>query len=711
MKHTIITSLFITLFSISSLKCNVNADVYMHNPRGSNNRCDRRTNDRANANRLFDSQNNAAGGYVVGCNRPEGANTPDDIDCYQMNYYQGSELQLRWTSQHNCGINNNCQFILQYSCQGDDMLGENVRDGHPQNADGNTCTQTIPDKLDEELVNPEKYGKQEDFGHYQNCKNRLRNKRLFTADQKLKGNSAIYTRQNPNGNRYGFECPEERDYFPYWSHSPWIDIAVLTNDPERCSYYQKESQCFQSKYECVGISQTTRDSKSVKGLPSNEEECDNLGGHWIKFKSFQDLANTPFCNFTCAGAPPSSAVNRLGESISFDKYLGNETSPPKTHQAFTWVLPTFKEDLKNCVLRLRYNISTKETPWEFSSDDNDKLQNNPVMNSSNGVPVRMAVNTAQYSRIFEDRSHTFNIIKRPSNLEGDNIHIHNINVQGKRGNIAQVRNCIEYDFVPNNITITQDDFIHFQWVGSDFNPPGNDGEGRAGTDRSNLVVLDEVRDNLPYQESNKDIFDERTSFLLASLGQDINNPDQCFTWDELTKGNQRNNQQAVKNCALLNRAKPYFNISPMKVKINSKNKSVMMCSRNNNFSNRGQKLIIRVIVSTSLVSNNNEGNATTEPSINLSSNSIAGFIAMGIIFSIICIGSVIYTVINHRRHNNDNDNNKDNNDNNNHIIETINNPTIENTSSGLTKEDRVIIQQNTYSRHFRNFKRNFQSRI
>jgi len=697
MKFTSIHIFYITLLFTSSLTYNVNADVYMHNPRGSNNRCDRRTNDRANANRLFDSQNNAAGGYVVGCNRPEEATTPDEINCYQMNYYQGSELQLRWTSQHNCGINNNCQFILQYSCEGEDMLGENIRDGHPQNAEGNTCTQTIPDKLDEDLENPEKYGKQEDFGHYQKCKNRLRNKRLFTADQKLKGNSAIYTRQNPNGNRYGFECPEERDYYPYWSHSPWIDIAVLTNEPERCPYYQEESQCYQTKYECVGISQTTRDSKNVKGIPSNEEECDDLGGHWINFQSFQDLPNVPSCNFTCTGAPPSSAINRLGESISFEDILNNETTPPKTHQSFTWVLPTFKEDLKNCVLRLRYNISTKETPWEFSSSDNEKLKNNPVMNSSSGVPVRMAVNTAQYSRIFEDRSHTFNIIKRPSSL--DNVNIHNINVQGKRGNIAQVRNCIEYDFVPNNITITQDDYLHFQWVGSDYNPQGNDGEGRAGTDRSNLVVLDEVRDNLPYQNVDKDLFDDKTNFFLASLGQDIYNPDQCFTWEELTKGNQRNNQQSLKNCALLNRAEPYFNMAPIKVKENSKKKTVMMSSRNNNFSNRGQKLIIHIIDPVSLATENN-ADTTEQPSNDEYTVSTVGFIIMGVILSLLLIGSIIYNINNRRKLRNK------------HAMESINsNSTIENTSTGLTDADREVIQNNTISRQWRNFKRQFQTHI
>ena len=590
-------SLFIGILFLT----NAYGDVYLHNPRGNNNRCDERSNDRNNANRLFDSQNNAAGGYAVACNRPDGATEQSDIDCYRMKYYEGSVIPVRWTSQHNCGENNDCQFIIQYACEGD--LGRNMRNGRPQNANGNTCTERIPEKPDttlaQEGVNIEKYGLNEDFSYYQRCKDRKRNTRLFTADQKLKGDSAIYTRQNPNGGRYGFECPEERDYYPYWAESDWRDVAVLTTDTSRCDYYKENSRCNTEKHECIGGTEYS----------TSQEHCELHGGIWYTYPKYEN------CNFTCIEAP-SAPINRLG--------IGNNDT---LHNVFHWTLP--KGPLKNCVMRLRYNISTRETPWNFTVDDNKKLKNNPVFNTSQGVPVRMAVNTAQYGRIFEDRTYTFDIEKRPSYFK--DITIHNINVQGKRGNIAQVRNCIEYDFVPNNITISQNDYIHFQFIGSDYNPQGNDGEGRAGTDRSNVVMIETHKDNLPSvneTEESLQVFDDDTMYRLATIDQPIDDGEKCYNFNELFTQNKRNDQQALKNCALLNRAEPYFSMLPVKPKRSGQIKA--MSSRNNNFSNRGQKLTL-VVVPPEFQSTQNEN---TEKS---TSNSLTNSEVVGIIFGVIGI--------------------------------------------------------------------------
>ena len=59
------------------------------------------------------------------------------------------------------------------------------------------------------------YGLHESFEYHEHCKSRERNKGLWVADQSMANrDAAIYTRQQNNGERFGFECPEERDYYP-----------------------------------------------------------------------------------------------------------------------------------------------------------------------------------------------------------------------------------------------------------------------------------------------------------------------------------------------------------------------------------------------------------------------------------------------------------------------------------------------------------------
>ena len=58
------------------------------------------------------------------------------------------------------------------------------------------------------------------------------------------------------------------------------------------------------------------------------------------------------------------------------------------------------------------------------------------------------------------RSHVFEIRKSTAELKGKNIF--NLNVRGKRGNIVQVYPAVEYDFVPNTLTMKPGDYVHFQ---------------------------------------------------------------------------------------------------------------------------------------------------------------------------------------------------------------------------------------------------------
>ena len=81
------------------------ADLYMHMPRGSNNRLNEDSTNRNNANRIFDSQINNQGGYNVGDKLAEPAESESDQSkaiYFQSGKYGISEMSIEWTNQHGC---------------------------------------------------------------------------------------------------------------------------------------------------------------------------------------------------------------------------------------------------------------------------------------------------------------------------------------------------------------------------------------------------------------------------------------------------------------------------------------------------------------------------------------------------------------------------------------------------------------------------------
>lgn len=536
----------LSLVVLLALTLAVSADVYMHAPRGMNNRCDEQNNDRNNNNRLFNSQNNAAGGYAV---------------APSMYYYAGSILSFEWTNQHSCGSNGkvNCNFVWQYSCSPDYKDGT-TNDPTGDNG-GNTCTNEVTEANQDDT----NVGRHESFAYFDDCNQRARNLNLFHAAENVNNNNgAQATRQNTGGGTSGFECQEERDYYPYWHPTPFVDIAVLTTNTSRCSWYQDQSE------NVVGRSYCTAPANN------NKADCDAATGGqgWLTAPAHRT-------GNRAIGAPDCqeamwSRDNHLGSTA--DGYMQN----------YNWTVPNDVNDV--CFLRLRYNISTSDYDgWntDSGSDGTDSpVQDDPYIVLGD-MPVRLAIDTNQFGRTFEDRSYVFEIRATPLIHGGRLTDVYNMGVRGKRGNIAQVRNCMEYDFTPQRLRAAVGDFVHIQWTGSNHNPAGNAGEGRNRWDRSNMVQLiaNDLAANYPQLPDIQTLFSTpEEAYRQTFIGQ----ADQT-TCKTLTELEAANDDQATDNCAKLNGNPTGYWDSGILSRFNASGVYNFMSTRNNNFSNRGQK--------------------------------------------------------------------------------------------------------------------------
>lgn len=618
----------------------------------------------------MDTQNNAAGGYPYCGN----ASTVGDTDGLEL--YVGSMLRIEWTVQHSCGPDADalCTVVLQYAC--DDTM-PHIRDGYPsgdvvqsdganpgyfkaefqdtkQNNDGTNripcpssvsgCSGSFGDALDtdedlymaffngEDTSTPEhhgiEFGYHESFEYYRDqCLNTRRNEKLYTADQTLNGLRARRTRQNPSGARSGLECPEERDYYPWWQPSPWKDIAVLVTDDSWCEFYQQESFNVKSRYKCV-MTESERLAADDGLLPIFKDECESQEGVWTEVPSHGIAA--PECD-----THPYSRDNHLGNSVSVDDDGNIKAESPKMAH-YDWKLPKDVED-KSCIIRLRYNISGVDYPsmntfktefdeeidgtfwdWRYNceavtttstdlddaeatidvdqneqcsgilTDDTVPLYNRPRVSVFDEYPsLPIAFNTNQVGRTFQDRSFVFRALSRPDGVS-DDATIWNLGYRGRRGNIVQAYPAVEYDFVPTNLSVSETDYVHIQFCGSDFNPARNpnNGEGWQYSDRTNMVQTRTLQTQFPLPAESMTLFSEEDSIRFAFSGipdADLKDPEVCHSFPN---DEDSDNDNTVYNCGVLNPAPARFNGGLVKFLAGTYH---YVSTRNNNFSNRSQK--------------------------------------------------------------------------------------------------------------------------
>lgn len=488
-------------------------------------------------------------------------------------YLEGSDLVMSWTAQHGCGNEkNNCNYVIEYTCDSHDKDKNVLNNGNAgfnqaeldlqtvgrssatpafdpeyNTATGmrvqlrngvNTNTPNDPDNINQARQtfnnnNNDGVARTEGEEYYAYAKNRDRNQGLFTADQNLQGDDQTKTRQNPGGTRRGLEVPEERDYFPWWYPSPFRPVAIMSNDVTECEVQMaSKSSAVEAKTACVPTNQQLNNNNAALEAivaAETEAECNTANGQW-----YEQKYNMP--KPACLQAQWSQ-VNNLGNVAGT-----GEGGLPAT---YTWPIPTVDalrdtecyvysyddaesgglQEYVRIQMRFRYNMTTMDydpynTDANCNQDANAGVQSPVQQNPTVDVGIEMqglklALNTAQTGRTFQDRSHVMKVMRRPKQSAQNpatvaalalDTKIVNVNVQGKRGNIVQTYPAVEYNFFPPVVELALGDCVAMQWTGSNTHNNGNPagdgqagdaGEGTGGTDRHNLVQLMDKNSSFP----------------------------------------------------------------------------------------------------------------------------------------------------------------------------------------------------------------------
>ena len=439
-------------------------------------------------------------------------------------------------------------------------------------------------------------------------------------------------------------------------HPPPQDLAILTNNLALCTWYRTESQNVKGR----GYCQT---ANAAAEKPWSRATCEaQAGSVWVEVPPFN--IPPPDCY-----AAPETRDNHLGNDRSGNEVTAL-IKVPFGANGVDPITGARLDDAERCVLRLRYNITTVDTRacsvgatpgtksphttkaacelaggiWSAafltSAYDDSDLDSTPPLpyqdpkvgvgrcSGSTGCPatqnvlrssdapgaddtdsiLELAVNTNQFGRTFQDRSHVFSIQSRPPAIPENQI-IHNLNVAGKRGNIVQTYPATEYRYNPEDLTVGRSDLIHFQWTGNDNtnNNGNNNGEGTNNEDRHNLVQFSSLGLSVPGKTED---FSLQGILDMFDVEKEIN-PDAAGTTfggarplDELKKqfalakqsgcasSANVNNDQQNDNCQKLNRELPTVDLGLLQMKPGTYR---YLSTRNNNFSNRAQKGKITVL--------------------------------------------------------------------------------------------------------------------